>query len=242
MHTHKRKALLVVSSHRELGEIEKATGFCYETLAMQYWGLLDYGFDVDIASIDGGRAPANPAYLANITDRSKSLRRFLTHGASVGKVDHTLALADVNVADYTMVVLIGGYGALWDFAPSTHLAYVVSQCFDEGILLGAVGEGVAGLTYARLTMTGCEAPDIPVADGRQMTCFSDAELEAAGLLTLVPFSLQKKLTAQGAKLSFNSAQAPCVRRDGDLVTGQNAASADLVVQALLQCHRERFKD
>lgn len=242
MHTHKRKALLVVSAHRELGEIEKATGFCYETLAMQYWGLLDYGFDVDIASINGGRAPANPAYLDDVAQRSKSLRRFLTHGASVAKIEHSLAISDINVADYTMVVLIGGYGALWDFPTSTHLAYAVSQCFDEGILLGAVGEGVAGLTYARHTMLGCEAPDVPVVDGRQMTCFSDAELEAAGLLTLAPFSLQQKLAAQGAKLSFNKAHEPCVRRDGDLVTGQNSASADLVVQALLQRHRERFKE
>lgn len=242
MHTHKRKALLVVSSHSELGEIEKATGFCYETLAMQYWGLLDYGFDVDIASIEGGRAPANPAYLANVTDRSKSLRRFLTHGASVAKVEHTLAIADVNVADYTMVVLIGGYGALWDFASSTHLAYIVSQCFDEGISLGAVGEGVAGLTSARITAMGCEAPDIPVVSGRQITCFSDAELEAVGLLTLVPFSLEHKLQSQGAKLSFNPAGSPCVRWDGALVTGQNVATADLVVQSLLQRYQERFKD
>lgn len=242
MHTHKRKALLVVSSHRELGEIEKATGFCYETLAMQYWGLLDYGFDVDIASIEGGRASANPDYLANIDDRSKSLRRFLTHGASVAKIERCIAIADVNAADYTMVVLIGGYGALWDFAQSTHLAYVVSQCFDEGIILGAIGEGVAGLAYARMTTTGCEAPDVPVVDGRQLTCFSDAELEAAGLLTLVPFSLQHKFGKQGGQLSFNTAHKPCVRREGDLITGQNAASADLVVQALLQRHRERVND
>lgn len=242
MHTHKRKALLVVSSHRELGEIEKATGFCYETLAMQYWGLLDYGFDVDIASIEGGRATANPDYLIDVNKRSKSLRRFLTHGASVAKVEQTMAIADVTAADYTMVVLIGGYGALWDFPSSTHLAYVVSQCFDEAILLGAIGEGVSGLAYARLTTTGCEAPDVPVVDGKQLTCFSDAELEAAGLLTLVPFSLQQKLTAQGAKLSFNTVQAPCVRRDGDLVTGQNAASADLVVQALLQRHQAKTQN
>lgn len=241
MHTHKRKALLVVSSHHELGEIEKATGFCYETLAMQYWGLLDYGFDVDIASIEGGVAHANPDYLIHVDERSKPLRRLLTHGASVAKVAHTLAIADVNAADYAMVVLIGGYGALWDFAPSTHLAYVVSQCFDEDILLGAIGEGVAGLTYARLTTTGCEAADIPVVAGRQITCFSDAELEAAGLLTLVPFSIEQKLAAQGGLLSFNTVDAPCVRRDGELVTGQNAASADLVVQGLLQRHRERFK-
>ncbi|MBP6563268.1 MAG: type 1 glutamine amidotransferase domain-containing protein [Neisseriaceae bacterium] len=240
MQTHKRKALLVVSSHHELGEIEKATGFCYETLAMNYWGLLDYGFDVDIASIAGGHAPANPIYLAQVAERSKSLRRLLTHGASVAKVEHTLAIADIDVADYAMVVLVGGYGALWDFAASTHLAYLVSQCFDEGILLGAIGEGVSGLVYARMTTTGCEAADVPVVDGRQLTCFSDAELEAAGVLTLVPFSLQQKLAAQGATLSFNTAHEPCVRRDGDLVTGQNAASADLVVQALLQRHRARF--
>ena len=56
----KRNALLVLTSHTQLGSTGRGTGFYYDEMAAPYWALVDAGFDVDLASVQGGEAPQIP--------------------------------------------------------------------------------------------------------------------------------------------------------------------------------------
>lgn len=51
------KALIVVTSHDQLGNTGRKTGFYFDEMAHPYWALVDVGLAVDIASIQGGAAP-----------------------------------------------------------------------------------------------------------------------------------------------------------------------------------------
>ena len=55
-----KKALILLTSHSELGTTGRETGFYYDEMAAPYWALIDAGFDVDIVSVKGGEAPARP--------------------------------------------------------------------------------------------------------------------------------------------------------------------------------------
>lgn len=52
-----QKVLIVVTSHEELGETGRKTGFYYDEMSVPYWVLVDAGYEVDIASIKGGSPP-----------------------------------------------------------------------------------------------------------------------------------------------------------------------------------------
>lgn len=54
------KVLMVLTSHAEMGDSGKRTGFWLAELTHPYYVLKDKGFEVDIASIKGGPAPIDP--------------------------------------------------------------------------------------------------------------------------------------------------------------------------------------
>ena len=57
--------------------------------------------------------------------------------------------------------------------------------------------------------------------------------ENLGLSDVVPFLLEDMLKAKGGLYEKGADQASYVVRDGNLVTGQNPASSDLVARELL---------
>ena len=51
MSQNKKKALIILTSHTELGSTGRKTGFYYDEMATPYWRLIDAGFDVDIGMV-----------------------------------------------------------------------------------------------------------------------------------------------------------------------------------------------
>ncbi|WP_052708275.1 type 1 glutamine amidotransferase domain-containing protein [Xenorhabdus poinarii] len=145
----KKKALLVITSHAELGSTGRKTGFYYEELATPYWKLVDAGYDVEIASIKGGKAPADPGSLNSPEEQPESVKRFLGDIASVNKIDSSRSISSVNPADYSVVFLPGGHGTMWDFAQSKELANLISRSYEYGAVIGSVCHGAAGLLNAK---------------------------------------------------------------------------------------------
>ena len=54
------KVLMVLTSHSELGNTGKKTGFWVEEFASPYYTLKDAGIDVVLASPKGGQPPIDP--------------------------------------------------------------------------------------------------------------------------------------------------------------------------------------
>ena len=222
-----KRALIILTSHAEIVATGKATGFYWEELATPYWRLSDAGLAVDIASVRGGDAPADPGS-ASAENRPASVQRFMDDARAMAARRNTLRLLDVDPAAYDVVFLPGGHGTMWDMAQTTRVGEVVAQAYENGAVIGAVCHGPAGLVGARLS------DGTPLVAGKRVNSFTDAEEEAVGFTETVPYLLEKSLRALGAVFEGNprNFEAHAVR-DDRLVTGQNPRSSARVATALL---------
>jgi putative intracellular protease/amidase len=73
--------------------------------------------------------------------------------------------------------------------------------------------------------------------GKRVTGFSNEEEDDVGCSEIVPFLLEDGLRERGAAYSKTDNWAPYVHVDGQLITGQNPASAGPAAEALLQLLR-----
>lgn len=211
--------LMVVTSNGRLGEHGGATGTWLEELAAAYYTFVDAGHEVSIASTRGGSAPLDPGSLQDPWLTSTG-RRFQQDSRASAALQDTLAIEDTKAAAYDAVFLVGGAGTAWDFPVSTALTKMIETLHGSGRVVAAVCHGVLGLTTAR-----CSQGKALVA-GRAVTGVSNAEELAIGYDKIVPLLPENRMNQLGANYSCaaESFQSHVVR-DGNLLTGQNPASA-----------------
>lgn len=221
------KALFILTSHDKLGDTGKPTGFYWEELAAPYWILSDAGWQIELASIQGGKPPADPSS-AEGDAMTDEVRRLLADEAVMNKLENTTKIDDVEVSGCDIVFLPGGHGTMWDLPGSKALGELLGQAFDKGAVVGAVCHGPAGLLSARLPSGD------PLVHGRRVAGFTNSEEDAVGLSDVVPFMLEDQLKAQGGKHQKGPDWQPFAVADGKLVTGQNPASSAEVARLMLQ--------
>jgi putative intracellular protease/amidase len=219
------RVLAVVTSQSKLGETGRSTGFWMEELAAPCNLFEDAGIAVTIASPLGGKAPVDEGSLSAgfITP---DVIRFRESSAAMDRLVRTVPLDTIrDMSGFDALFLVGGHGTMWDFAPNTDLARLLEDAEARGTVVSAVCHGVAGLLNATKSRS---------VQGRRVTAFSDEEEGAVGLAGVVPFLLETRLKAEGAKVETGTAFQPKVVIDGRLVTGQNPSSSRGVAQDVLK--------
>ncbi len=223
-----KRALIILTSHDEKGDTGQPTGFYWEELATPYWQLRDAGYEIDIASVKGGKPPADPGS-AGEEGRPDSVQRFMDDGSAMGSLSNSIKADDLKAEGYHAVFLPGGHGTMWDMAQSDAVAKAVAAAYENGAVVGAVCHGPAGLLGARLS------DGSPLVSGKRVNGFTDAEEEAAGLTDVVPYLLESKLRELGGAFEGNAENfQPHAVRDGRLVTGQNPRSSERVGTLMLE--------
>jgi len=214
------KILMLVTSHAALGDTGKATGVYLPELADAHQIFEQAGHQVEVASPQGGQAPVDPG---GLTENLLPTLRLL---------EHTLPFHQIRAGEYNAYMLVGGHGVMWDFPTDHTLATLLEEVWNNGGILAAVCHGSAGL----LSLT--TADGYPLVEGKQVTGFSNVEEEALGLSQVVPFLLEDALKRRGAHYSSAPTWQAHLEMDGNLITGQNPASARKVAEAV--CVRLRF--
>jgi putative intracellular protease/amidase len=212
--------LIVLTSHATLGDTGRGTGFYVSEAAHPWEVFTKAGHAVTVASVLGGDPPRD-----GDTAGHEDFLTFLGHD--------TPAVADVDPTRFDAVFLAGGHGTMWDFPGSTALQSLVRRVYERGGVIGAVCHGPAGLVGVTLSDGGA------LVAGRDVAGFTDEEEHAVGLSEVVPFALQRRLEALGARHTGAAPFEPWVVRDGRLVTGQNPASATGVAEAMLDALDDR---
>lgn len=226
--------LFVLTSHTALGTTGRATGFYFDEMAAPYWALTDAGHEVALASIAGGAAAHDPSSLAaDASARPAPVARFLTDPEAMAKLSDTQPIDAVDATGFDGIFLPGGHGTMYDFPSNVALAGTVGAIWDAGGLVGAVCHGPAGLVDA------VRADGRPLVEGLRVNAFTDAEEEAAGLTDQMPFPLETRLRDLGAIFEGTHNFKSHAVRDGQLVTGQNPASAVAVAALMVEALAER---
>lgn len=220
------KILFVLTSHDQLGNTGKKTGFWLEEFAAPYYALKDAGAELTLASPHGGQPPLDPKS-SDPSAQTDATRRFGADPAAQAELANTRKLVDVRAADYDAVFYPGGHGPLWDLAEDKYSVALIEQAL-------AAGKPVAAVCHAPGVLRHVKAQDgEPLVNSRKVTGFSNSEEAAVGLTEVVPFLVEDMLAANGGEYSKAADWAPHVVVDGLLITGQNPASSEPVAKALL---------
>lgn len=221
------KILMVLTSHDELGETGRKTGFWLEELAAPYYTFKDAGAEITLASPKGGRPPLDPKSNepANQTDAT---RRFEADADATSKLGATVTLSSVSAEDFDTVFYPGGHGPLWDLAEDR-----ASIALIEAFL--AASKSVALVCHAPGVLRHVKTPEgRPVVEGRKVTGFANTEEDSVGLTDVVPFLVEDVLKANGGIYSRGPDWGSYVVEDGLLITGQNPGSSSATAQALMK--------
>jgi len=215
----KKRILMVLTSHDEMGVSGKPTGNWFDEVATPYYAFLKAGFDLTIASPKGGPAPIDP-FTYEDPFRSDNTRRFL-HDPSAGRaLASTRRFKGIDVGDFDGAFFPGGYGQLWDLASDLSVVRAIEAWLQKGT-------PVAMVCHAPGILRDAKKPDgEPLVKGLNVTGFTDAEDEELDLARHLLFSLERALKLNGGNFKRSSRNwQPNVVEDGALITGQNPASA-----------------
>ncbi|MFL9872903.1 type 1 glutamine amidotransferase domain-containing protein [Paraburkholderia megapolitana] len=218
--------LFVLTSQDVLPSVDVKTGVWLEELAASYWPLVDAGHQVILASPKGGEAPLDPMSLAKPW-LTASGQRFLENTSAMEANRKTLTLDEASDMQFDAVYLIGGAGTVYDFPSNPAIASLLAVMSAANKPIAAVCHGVSGL------LNGASGDRENLVTGRRLTAISNAEDAIGGLDKILPMMPETPLRAAGALYSAAAPFEPHVVEDGNLITGQNPASAAGVTQALL---------
>lgn len=221
------KILMLLTSHDQLGNTEQKTGFWLEEFASPYYVFKDAKAEITLASPAGGQPPLDPK--SDEPDfQTDATRRFKDDVAAQTALANTLKLSDVSAKKYDAVFYPGGHGPLWDLADNRDSIALIETMY-------AAGKPVAAVCHAPAVLKQAKNQDgSPLVKGKSVTGFSNSEEEAVQLAKVVPFLLENELKAKGAIYSKGEDWQPYATTDGNLITGQNPASSELVAQAVLE--------
>ena len=221
------KILIVLTSHSELGNSGKKTGFWIEEFTTPYYVLADAGATITIASPKGGQPPVDPE--SELADaQTPSTERFYKDTVLIDKVAHSLKLSNIKEEDYDAVFYPGGHGPLWDLVNDKDSIQLIEEFYNNQKPIAFVCHAPAALINAK-----AENGE-PLVKGKHLTSFSNTEEEVVQLTKVVPFLLEDELIKNGAIYSKSGNWASYVKQDGLLITGQNPASSEAVATLLLE--------
>lgn len=221
------KILMVMTSHDRLGDTGKRTGLWLEEFAAPYYVFQDAGADITLASPKGGQPPVDPRS-EEPNAQTPATIRFKQDKKAVTALAQTIMISSVSADDYDAVFYPGGHGPLWDLAEDPNSINLIDAIYAAGKIVAAVCHGPAVFRHTK-------APDgSPLVKGKSVTGFSNAEEAAVGLTDVVPFLVEDMLKENGGIYSKAANWQPHVVVYGNLITGQNPASAEDGAKIVLQ--------
>ena len=226
------KILMVLTSHDELGNTGKKTGFWLEEFAAPYYVFKDAGADITLASPLGGQPPLDPKS-DEPDSQTEATRRFKADIPAQDALAHSVKLSSVSAETFDAVFYPGGHGPLWDLAEDADSIKLIETLYAADKIVAAVCHAPGVLRHAKA------ANGSPLVKGKQVTGFTNTEEAAVQLTDVVPFLVEDALGENGGIYSKAADWQPHVVTDGNLITGQNPASSEPAAHEVLRQLEER---
>jgi len=219
-----KKILIPVTNHATLGDTDQTNGTYSPEITHAIHVFMENGIEYDIASIKGGKAPL---YGTDIEDDSVNDNVLADEGFQ-NRINNTIPVTQINIDDYDAVFYPGGFGLLSDLATDKAFAALSATHYENGVIIGAVCHGPAGLLP--ITLSSGE----PLLATKSVTGFTREEEIDYGTINDVPFLLEESLARTAARYSKVQPWGEFVIEDGRLITGQNPSSAHAVGKAIVK--------
>ncbi|MEI9982878.1 MAG: type 1 glutamine amidotransferase domain-containing protein [Aliidongia sp.] len=219
------KILMVLTSHDQLGNTGRKTGFWLEEFAAPYFVFRDAGVHLTLTSPKGGQPPIDPK--SDLPENQTSaMARFKADETAQKELSKTTKLADMRSEDYDTIFYVGGHGPMWDLVDNPDSIALIESFYNSGKPVAAVCHSPP--VFHRVTYNGA-----PMIKGKRVTGFTNGEEAAVQLTKVVPFLVEDELKRVGGLYEKVPDWQSFAIIDGRLVTGQNPASSTAAAKALL---------
>ena len=217
---------MVLTSHDQLGNTGRKTGFWLEEFAAPYFVFKDAGVELTLASPKGGQPPLDPK--SDLPEnQTPAMTRFKKDKMAQQALANTATLSSMNSEDFDTVFYPGGHGPMWDLAEDPVSIALLESFYNSGKPIALVCHSPGVLRHVKYKGE-------PLVKGKHVTGFTDGEEEEVQLTKVVPFLVEDELLRLGAIFEKKANWQPFAITDGRLVTGQNPASSTSAAQALLK--------
>lgn len=220
------RVIFVLSSADRL-PAGRPVGCWLEELLAPYYLLLDHGADIEIATPLGGSAPIDPASVEALTD-NPLMARFLADAQLRRRLAATHRIADISPLDFDAAIYPGGYSPMLDLRADKASIELIGDLLVRGKVVGTICHGGAVLLEVM------DQGGRPIVKGLALTSFTNSEEDAVGMRHDVPYLVETELRARGARFSAAPDWQKNVITSGNLVTGQNPASAQGVGEEVIR--------
>lgn len=221
-----KKILMVLTSHAELGNTGKKTGFWVEEFAAPYYAFKDAGIEITLASPLGGQAPIDPN--SELDDfQTPATVKYYADKQVQNLVANTAVLAEMNTEDFDAVFYPGGHGPLWDLASNNDSIALIENFLKANKPVATVCHATAALLNVK------DSNDEYAIKGKAISGFTNSEEDAVQLTDIVPFLLEDELIKRGADYQKSDDWLAFAVQDSLFISGQNPASSVLVAEKLL---------
>ncbi|SCZ99231.1 BZ3500_MvSof-1268-A1-R1_Chr7-1g09441 [Microbotryum saponariae] len=224
-----KSLLVVLTSCDKLINDRGATGWYLPELAHPYYVFKKAGIKLTLASPKGGEAPLDPASVKAFSE-DKECQEFLRDEEAQQLVKNTHKLSEFKEKDFDAIFYVGGYGPPIDLRVDPVSIDLVESFYAAGKPTAAVCHAPGAiLSQAKDRKTG-----EPLVKGKRYTTFTDSEEKANGGVGTIPELGEETLTKLGGILERTDDWGVKVVVDGNLITGQNPASAGRTAEKLVE--------
>ena len=218
---------MILTSHSELGNTGKKTGFWIEEFAAPYYVFIDAGASITIASPKGGQPPIDPSS-DTPENQTPAVIRFKADNNLQKILSETNVLSTIEGDEYDGIFYPGGHGPLWDLTNDVDSINLIEHFWNSKKPIAAVCHAPSVLLNVK------DEEGTYLVKGKKITGFTNTEEAAVGLTEVVPFLLENELKNKGGIYSKKEDWASYVVKDGKLITGQNPASSEDAAKELLR--------
>jgi putative intracellular protease/amidase len=234
---HPKRVLMVISNPAVSTTLGIPVGFWGAELTHAWHAFKEAGYEIEIASPDGGAcqldAWSDPRDESRYSRADLLTMGFLHTPELWALVETTPKLADLDLAAYDAIVVVGGQGPMFTFRDNQGLQDALRTFYESNRVTAALCHGVAALLDVQLSDGSY------LIAGKTMTGFANVEEEFADAFVgrpVMPWRIEDAARERGANYIQGGRFKPFAVRDGRLITGQQqysgATTARLVIAAL----------
>jgi putative intracellular protease/amidase len=230
-----KKILMVIANPARSTTLGIPVGFWGAELTHSWFEFEDAGYDVTIASPDGGKceldAWSDPRDESKYSFGDLITMGFLNTPEYMQLIDDTPALSELNYADHDALVVVGGQSPMFTFRDHEELKNALRTFYEAGKVTSALCHGTAALI------------DLTLSDGsyliagKTMTGFANVEEQFADEFVgtqVMPWHIEDAAKERGANYIQGGRFKPFAVRDGNLITGQQQYSGNEVAKLVIE--------
>jgi putative intracellular protease/amidase len=232
-----KHVMMVVASPRVSEMTGWRIGFWASELAHPWYEFREAGYDVTVASPDGGKVEmdflSDPSHESGYSAEDVLSRGFFADPELTKLLEATPRVADLDLDAFDAILVCGGAGPMYQFREDEDLQRALAHFYEAEKPTASLCHGISALIDVRLSDGSY------LIDGKTMTGFANVEEDAANEAvgqTIQPWRVEDAARERGANFVEGGLWKPYAVRDGRLLTGQQQYSgrkiAELVIEAL----------